>query len=251
MDGKGPRFLAANGKEIIMKIRTLVLLAACLSQPALAGPPADKDNETMRMREKESGRALEAAKLFEDKEDFTEKYKHLKESDPGLFAAALEKRLLAAKAWQTAAAGLAKIDNYDQINVWKAPAYDAEEVAEIARMELRAAGAEREWKNALEKYKSREVEALAGQLIQNQRSIIQATKQRMLSQRQLRQLEIERSRLSNQLREMQDKAREEERNKRDKGSSRDRDKPQDRDRSKDCEKEKDSGQENRVKVLVE
>lgn len=234
-----------------MKIRTIVWLAACLSQPVLAGSPSDKDNETKRIRKKESGLALKAAKIFEDKDDFTEKYKHLKESEPGLFAAALEKRLLAAKAWQTAAAGLAKIENYDQSNVWKAPAYDAEEVAEIARMELRAAGAEREWNNAVDKYKSPKFAALARQLVQNQRAIIQSTKQRMLSQKQLRQLEIERSRLSNQLREMQDKARKEERNKKDKGSSRDKDRHQDRGRSKDRRNDKDSGQENRVKVLVE
>ncbi len=251
MEGKKPLFLSANGKGIIMKIKTIVLLAACLTQPALAGSPAEKDNETKRMREKESGRALEAAKMLDDKEDFTDKYEHLKESDPGLFATALEKRLLAAKAWQTAAAGLAKIDSYDQINAWKAPAYDAEEVAEIARMELRAAGAEKEWKRAVERYKSREFETLAGQLVQNQRAIIQTTKQRMLSQRQLRQLEIERSQLSNTMREMQDKAREEERNKRDKDSSRDRDKHQDRGKNKDRDNDRKPDQKDPGKVLVE
>lgn len=145
--------------------------------------------------------------------------------------------------------GVHKIDSYEQVAAVKAPAQDAEEAAEITRMEMKAAGSEREWKRTLEKYKSREFEALIGQLVQNQRSNIQASKQRMMSQKQLRQLEIERNQLSAKLREMQDKAREEEQRKRDKDSSRDKDREHDKDREKDHHKESNPG--NPGKVLVE
>jgi hypothetical protein len=232
-----------------MKIRTLALLTACLAQPLLADTPSDKDNETKRMREKESARAREAAAGFADKADFTEKYEQLKESEPGLFAEALDKRLLAAKAWQNAAEAFTKIDSSDQIGAVKAPAHDAEEVAEIARMEMRAAAAEKEWKRTAEKYKSRELEQLAGQLIQNQRNIIQATKQRMMGQRQLRQLEIERGHLSTKLRELQDEAREEDADKKNRNSSRDQDKSRDRKPSSDENKERAEAKP--VKILVE
>lgn len=91
-----------------MKIQTFVLLAACLAQPAFAGSPSDKESEARRLREKESSRARDIAKDFANKDDFTEKYESLKESDPTLFANALDKRLQAAKAWEAAAEGFTK-----------------------------------------------------------------------------------------------------------------------------------------------
>lgn len=231
-----------------MNIKALVLLSALLTQPAWAGSPSEIESETRRLREKESGRAREMAQSLGDREDFDEKYKPFKESDPELFSAALEKRQLAAKAWQTAAEALTKVNSYEEANSVKAAAQDAEDVAEIARMEMRAAGAEKEWKRIAEKYKSRESEALAGQLIQNQRNLIQTTKQRMLSQKQLRQLEIERNQLNAKIREMQDHAREKEQNKRDRESSRDRGNNRDHDKEKDRGNDNVRGKPDRILV---
>lgn len=205
-----------------MKIPPFILIVACLYQPLVAGSSEDRAEEIKRMRTKESTRAKETADLAEDREGFEKRYGWIKETSPTLFSAAMEKQLMAAKAWRKASEELANADGYDQVNAIKLPAYEAEAAAEIARLELKAAGAEREWKRNAEKSGSREVSAIAEQMIQNQKNIIQTTRQHQASQRMLRQLEIERMQLDKKMREAQDQARKpqekrEEKDKRDEG----------------------------------
>lgn len=208
-----------------MKMKSFALIAACLCQPLLAGTPAEKENEIKRMREKEQHRASEAAAIFANREDFEKKYESMKEDFPTQFAAAVEKRQLAAKAWKAAADGIAGANSYEQLYMLKAPAYDAEGAAELARLELKAAAAEREWKRSAEKSDSRQVTAAAEQLIQNQKAFMQASRQNLTNQKALRQLEIQRSILDRQMRNLYESARrdqQEKREEKDKQSSRNR-----------------------------
>lgn len=210
-----------------MEMRIFAMITACLCQSLFAGSPADKEDEMKRMREKEAGRAKEIAVNFANQEDFEKKYESIKEDFPSQFAAAVEKRRLAAKAWQAVADGIAGVNSYDQINALRMPAYDAEGSAELARLELKAAAAEREWKKTAEKSDSREVATAAEQLIQNQKAIILATRQNLISQRALRQLEIERSNLDKKMRDSYENSKRDQQQKRDdkdKHSSRDREK---------------------------
>lgn len=177
-----------------------------------------------RAREKEASRAKETAENFADREDFEKKYESLKENHPTQFATAMDKRQLAAKAWRTAAEGISSASSYEQISVLKMPAYDAEGAAELARLELKATGAEQEWKRSAEKSDSREVAATAEQLIQNQKAIIQATRQNLISQRTLRQLEIDRTNLEKKMREAYENSRKERQPEKDKKPSHDREK---------------------------
>jgi hypothetical protein len=179
----------------------LLLIAALFFQPLLADSASDKEDEMNRAREKEAGRARDTAAKFADQESFTKSYEYLKKANSFQFASALEKRKAASKAWQAVADGMGKANTYDQISALKAPAYDAEAIAELARLELRAAGSEKEWKKTVDKSGSKEVAAAAALLLQNQNTFIQTTKQYMASQKALRQIEIERNSLEKKMRE--------------------------------------------------
>ncbi len=231
-----------------MEMRIFAMIAACLCQSLLAGSPADKEDEMKRVREKEANRAKEIAVNFANQEDFEKKYESIKEDFPTQFAAAVEKRRLAAKAWQAVADGIAGANSYDQISALRMPAYDAEGGAELARLELKAAAAEREWKKSAEKSDSREVATAAEQLIQNQKAIIQATRQNMVSQRALRQLEIERSNLDKKMRDSYERAKRDQQEKRE-----DKDKHSSRDHEKkpSPEHKNDPGNDRPGKILVE
>jgi len=210
-----------------MKIKTFALITACLCQHLHADPAADKEKEIQRMQEKESLRARETADSLSDRETFEKRYGWLKNDNASLFAQAFEKQQLAAKAWRTAADGMSRATGNDQINALKIPAYDADAAAEIARLELKAAASEKDWKRSAEKYKSKNVESLSAQLMQNQKTLIQTTKQHMASQKLLRQLEVERIQLDKKMRDACDNARraeQEERDKKNKNSSKDREK---------------------------
>lgn len=236
------------------------MITVCLCQSLLAGSPADREDEMKRAREKEAGRARDAAENFGNLQDFEKKYESLKENYPAQFAAAVEKRRQAANAWQTAANGIASANSYEQISALKMPAYDAEGGAELARLEMKAAAAEKEWKSSAEKSGSREVAAAAEQMIQNQKAIIQATRQNMSSQRALRQLEIERSNLDQKMRSSYESAKRDQHEKQQKRE--DKDKPQkcenkDNNSSRDHEKKPspenkpDPGNDRSGKILVE
>ena len=199
-----------------MKMRIFALIATCLCQHLHADPAADKENEIRRMQEKEAGRARETADILADREAFEKRYGSIKTDNASLFAQAAEKQQLAAKAWRTAADGISRATSYDQMNALRIPAYDADAAAEIAKLELRVAASEKDWKRSAEKYKSREVEAISAQLIQNQKTLIQTTKQHMASQKLLRQLEVERAQLDKKMRDACENARRAEQEERDK-----------------------------------
>jgi hypothetical protein len=208
------------------------MLSAFLIQPLLAGTPAEREEEIRRMREKEAERAKIAAQSFSDQESFVKKYETLKESEPRLFADAMEKRLLAAKAWTAVASGVGTVDGYEQLTALKMPAYDAEAVAEIARMEMKAAYSEKDWKRNAEKSDSKDASALAEQMIQNQRAVIQATKQKYSSERLLRQLEIDRTQIEKKMRDAYEQSKRKEQEKRER---------KDKDSSREHEKRPDQG----------
>lgn len=191
-------------KPILTLLTTLIVC-----QPLLAGSPADREEEMRRAREKESGRAKEMAMMHSNQEEFANRYGHLKEDFTDLYAKAAEKRRQAAAAWQNAAKGISSCSgSYDQISALKLPAYTAEAEAELARLELKAAATEREWKRTVEKAGSRDVEAAAQELIRNQREMIQKTREQMSVQRALRQLEIDRNKLEQKMRESYEKSKE-------------------------------------------
>jgi fructose-specific phosphotransferase system component IIB len=189
-----------------MIVRMILLTAAILSQPLSAGSAEERELEMKRVREKEAGRAKTVSDEFADRESFEKKYGYLKEDNARLFEATLEKRQLAAKAWRNTIDGIARAEGYEQINVVKMPAYQAEAAAEIARLEMKAAASEKEWKKSAEKSGSRDVAAISLQLILNQKAMILATKQHMESQRLLRQLDIDRIQLEKKMRDANENA---------------------------------------------
>ncbi len=190
-----------------------MIIAGLLSLPAQAGDDDKRHEEYMkRVREKEVGRANEAAKDLGDMEDLEKRYGWLKENHGDKYDEYKEKRKVAAQDWREVAKRIGRAKNTEEVDVIKMSAYKSNAIAELARLELRAAGSEANWLKSAEKTDSGAAKRAARALIDNQRSMIEVTKQKLISEQRLRELSIERQKLEGEMRDEYEKSREKERN---------------------------------------
>jgi len=197
------------------------ILAGLLCLPVMAGDDGRQEEWMKELRAKEAKRAVEAAQYVGNIEELEKKYGWLKENDREKYDDMINKSKAAAREWQRVAEQVGRARDQEEISALKLPAYRAGAIAELARLELKAAGSEREWKRSAEKSGSDEVERLARKLIENQRRTIETTTEKLVREHQLRELALERGQLEKEMREQYEKARNKERE-RDRGH----DKPQ-------------------------
>jgi len=195
----------------MIKATLLTLLSASLCMPAFAGDEdakrAEREAELRRMREKETQRANESAQYAGDMEGLERKFGWAKEDLKNQYNDLIEKRKASARAWKEAAAQLGRAQDYDQVHAIKIPAYQAGAIAQLAELELRAAGSERYWQSSADKAGSESAKQAARKLIENQKKIIEANREKLIKEHQLRELERTRNELEDAFQQECDKAR--------------------------------------------
>lgn len=205
----------------MIKSTLLSILAVSLCLPALAeddaAKRAEREAELRRMREKESQRANEAAQYAGDMESLERKFGWAKEDLRDQYNDLIEKRRAAAGAWKEAAQKLSRANDYDQVHALKITAYQAGAIAQLAELELRAAGSERSWNSSAEKANSEAAKQAARKLIENQKKMVDATRDKLIKEHQLRELERSRNELEDEFQKQCDNARRKETDQRDKG----------------------------------
>lgn len=178
-------------------IATLVALVLCL--PAFAGGKEEQEEWMKKMREKEAQRAAEMARMNSNDEHMAKKYGHLKESHPEKYEAMMQARKRAAEAWKKVGDAAKKAEGHEQIQEMKTPAYDAQEAAAMAHLEMTSAEAISRWKHMADKADSEEAKALAAKLVANQKMVVEVQRTRMEAQKKLRQLELEQRRMEKEM----------------------------------------------------
>ena len=163
-------------------ITTILTAALCL--PALA----EVDHRVKADREKESRRCMEKVKWFSSEEEFEKKFGWAKKDFGHQLHGLREKRMAASRAWKDAAEKIKHAQNHAQIDALKIAAHQAGGEAYLAELELKAAGSERRWKADAEKIGTGEAKDAARALIEQQRLIIEVTKNKILSEHHLRGL---------------------------------------------------------------
>lgn len=190
----------------------IIALCGLVVLPAHAGDDDKRHEEWMKeAREKEMRRAQEAAKEQGDMEGMEKKYGWMKEKYGEQYQDYTKKRKAAAEEWSNVAKRISRANNYEEINALKMPAQRADAIAELSRLELRAASAEENWMKTAEKADTGSAKRVAKALAENQREIIQVTKQKMISEQRLRELSVQHDKLEQEMRGEYEKARQLER----------------------------------------
>jgi len=187
----------------ITKLSVLLGIFCCLlAGPLLSGEKKGSKEDWMKQAiEKEVKRAKESAKYNGDSKHIEKKYGHLKESQPKEFEAMMQARKNAAATWEEVATKISKAKSYEEIQSHKLSAYDAQDIAELAHLEMKTAESISYWKRSAEKSESKEVAGMLEQLIKKQENLLKATMQKMLAEKERRTLEIERRMLEMKMRE--------------------------------------------------
>ncbi len=191
----------------------ITVFAAALCLPALA----EVDHRVKNDRERESRRCMEKVKWFSSEEEFDKKFGWAKKDFGQQLHGLREKRMAASRAWKDAAEKIKHAQNHAQIDALKIAAYQAGSEAYLAELKLKADGAERRWKGDAEKIGTREAEDAARALIEQQRLVIEVTKNKMMSEHHLRGLAWQKHEKENILKGEYAKMREKEEQARNKG----------------------------------
>lgn len=193
----------------MFKTALISLLSLSLCLPAIAGDEdrkrAEREAELRRMREKESSRAMEAAEHFGNIEKYAERYAWAKEEFKFEFDGLMAKRKAASRAWQQAAERLKRANDWRDVHAIKMSAYQADAVAYLAERELKAHGSENHWSKTAERLDTPEAKQAAKALIENERKMIEATRQKLAREHELRELEFKHHQLERAMEEEHEK----------------------------------------------
>ena len=207
--------MALNAKfkivRAMIKPTLITLLSVSLFLPALGGDEdrkrAEREAELRHMRDKESGRAMEAAQHFGNIAKYEERYGWAKEDFKFEFDGLLAKRKAAGRAWQEAAERLKRAGDWQDVHAIKMAAYRADAIAYLAERELKAQGSERQWMRDADKAGTEEAAKVARAMIENQRKMIEVLRAKLAREHELRELEHKHHLLERAQREQHEKAR--------------------------------------------